>query len=165
MSISIGGSIRNTVNLGGVQDAIRANILAGIREAEHVGRQVIEQQTPKDTRALVTTAYSHMNQSSVIFGIAGTINGKPYGFAQEYGWHDRGGNPHPGKHMIRDAGKAAAESFIAYMGGTAYASGAASLDLEGGIDLSGFQRGLAPVGRGSLGYFGEDLQPYADTFG
>ena len=165
MSISIGGSIRNTVNLRGVADSIRADIHIALREAEQAGRQYIENNTPIDTHALITTAYSHMNQSAVIFGIAGSINGRPYGFAQEYGWHDRAGNPHPGHHMIRDAGKAAAATFLELMGGRSRISGAISSDFEGGMALGQFQSGLAPVGRGSLGYFNDDLSPYAATFG
>lgn len=160
MSLTITGSMRNTVRLAGAADALRADIQMALREAEQAGRKVIEEQTPKDTRALLLSAYSHTNQFVVIFGIAGTIGGKPYGFAQEFGWHQRtlGGTRFiEGHHMIRDAGRAAAATFRAEMGGSAGIGGVASVDFTEGVDLAEFQRGLAPVARGSLGYYVENL--------
>lgn len=131
MSFIIGGTITQTTILrgGAFEDAVSEYKQMCMGEARRAGLAYLENETgyhtPVDTGNLIATAGAGENQYSVWFTIAGTLpdpftgKQKPYGAAQEFGWHDRGGGFHPGWHMVEDAGKVAAEAYIAFAGGDA----------------------------------------------
>jgi hypothetical protein len=103
------------------QSAINEAALAGKAwlQAEDRGPN----NTPIKDRILIESVRDPVqNQYSVTFKIGGVLTdvtgkAKPYGFAQENGWHDRGGNFHEGHHMLATAAEKAMEAYIAFMGG------------------------------------------------
>jgi hypothetical protein len=132
-AVSITASIRNTALLRFGSAAANLDFYkqAALNEARQAGLASLETQaekgnqtdphTPVDTGALIATAGAGVNQFSVWFTIAGTLNGRPYGFAQERGWHQMKATGVifiPGHHMVEEAAHVAAEAFAAFMGRT-----------------------------------------------
>lgn len=128
MSVTIGATMKNTalLRIGSLAKNVDFYKQLALNEARDAGLESLKTQaasredphTPFLTGALIATAEAGVNQYSVWFKLAGTLNGRPYGFAQEHGWHDRDGNWHPGHHMVAEAVQVAADTFAAFMGRT-----------------------------------------------
>lgn len=138
---SIAGNIRSTVSFAHITDSIDVRSQAAIRAAENAGVQYVLQETPVDTGALVSTVYSHENQYAAWVGIAGIIGGKPYGYAQENGWHDRGGGFHEGHHMVENAQTVMVEAFRGAYGAGGFATSSVTEDDAYGTE------GMSPIFR------------------
>lgn len=141
---SMGGNVRSTVKINRFAQGVYDYTQQSLQEAERAGRQVLEANMPKIvTGRLDSSVESGENQHSVWFRVAGTIDGKPYGFAQEFGWHDTSPahNFHEGHHMVEKAGEAAAATFTEFMGGLAggVSGGAQRYEGAGLGEVGGYQ--------------------------
>lgn len=122
MSYTINGYVRSTANLTRLLEIVDQRKQSAIKAAENAGLEYLKNETPVDTGLLVSTAEAHENQYSVWFSLAVNPLGPQmggehdYGFYQEFGWHDRGGNWHPGVGMVGHAADVAYEAFVAEMG-------------------------------------------------
>lgn len=105
--LTLSGSIKSQINLGKIADLIKADLQNALMEAEDAARRVFDEETPVDLKNLYRSVYTHRNQYAVWFGFAGILGGKPYGYAQEYGWHQNGGAFIEGKHFGLHAEQAA----------------------------------------------------------
>lgn len=151
MSLSIGATIRNTalLRLGSMaknldfykQDALNEARKAGLESLRTQASSREDRHTPVDLGNLIATADSGENQFSVWFKLAGTLGGKPYGFAQEHGWHQATATGvvfHPGHHMVEEAVQVAAETFAAFMGRTTTAIFTSQTQYTGSGGGNGF---------------------------
>lgn len=105
------------------QDCIREAYLAGVAYLRNeTGYHTPVREGPVGG-SLIGTAGGGYNQHAAWFVIAGRLadagdNGKqkPYGFAQENGWHDRAGGYHEGHHMVEEAAREGARTFREWAG-------------------------------------------------
>lgn len=138
MSFEVEAQIRSTISFSRIRVEMEGRRQAALHYAEVQGRNYLLNNTPVDEGVLVSTAYSHQNQSAVWFGIAGTIDGRPYGFAQEHGWHDRSGWFNEGHHMVENAQAVAYEAFVDTFGaGIGYASASLTHSDDMGLGAYG----------------------------
>jgi hypothetical protein len=129
MSFRMGAEVRGLELLRNFGAATQDHMQASINEAAMAGYEwLIDESegqfnTPIDFGDLISTVdYPYQNQRSVTFRIAGVLTdpasgrpNRPYGFAQEFGWHDRADVPHEGHHMVEYAAQLAGKVFIEYM--------------------------------------------------
>jgi hypothetical protein len=129
MSVTFGGFVSGAVLMHNFEDEWFGNHQNAIKEASMKGEEWLLDETqgpnntPIDTGDLISTVQIPIeNQHSVTFRISGVLTdphsgrpGRPYGFAQEFGWHDRAGAFHEGHHMVQTAVEVAAETYVAYM--------------------------------------------------
>jgi hypothetical protein len=93
------------------------------------------------TSLFKTVERPYMNQRGVTFRIGGIVTDrmdgkqKPYGFAQEFGYHDRANNYHEGHHMVEHAAEVAVETYVEWM-----YSGDEGRGLAGGTVRNVFRR-------------------------
>jgi hypothetical protein len=129
VSITLGGVISGAFLARNLEEEWHGYHQSALDRAAAVGKAWLLDEsegplnTPIDTRQLIeTVAVPVENQYSVTFKIAAVLTdprsgrpGRPYGWAQEGGWHDRGGGYHEGHHMVRTAVEKAAEAYMAEM--------------------------------------------------
>lgn len=149
MSIGINASLRSVVRLKYIAEGAEYYIKQAMEEAQRAGVEVLERETPVLTGYLRSTVEGHRNKSAVWFTIMGRIGGRPYGFAQEFGWHDRGGTFHEGHHMVEHAIEEAKTTFNAYLGGTGRAPVISSGDRQYDVLEKNFGLSSGPVGSGA----------------
>lgn len=126
--IEFGATISGVALLRNLDTQFAEYHQASIKEAALAGKRWLTDQvgepghTPYRTGNLVhTVGIPIENQYSVTFKIAGLLSDpidgkeKPYGFAQENGWHDRAGGYHEGQHMVHNAALEAARVYVEFM--------------------------------------------------
>jgi hypothetical protein len=107
MSFRIKGSLASTFSAGALAAQIDEKKQAALVAAAEAAKAALEEGAPVDTGALIATAETKIEGEQVTIQIAATLDGKPYGAAQESGWHDRHGGYHDGHHMVENAALAA----------------------------------------------------------
>ena len=129
MSFTLSGEVRGLALLKNLAAEFADYHQDAIHEAARAGYEwlIDESQGPNNTPIdygdlISTVGTPYVNQSSVTFRIAGILTdpksgrpGRPYGFAQEHGWHDRSGVFHPGHHMVETAALIAGGVYVEYM--------------------------------------------------
>jgi hypothetical protein len=129
VSVTLGGVVSGAFLARNLEDEWHGYHQAALDRAAAVGEAWLLDEsegplnTPIDTGDLISTvAVPVENKYSVTFKIAAVLTdprsgrpGRPYGAAQEFGWHDRGGGFHEGHHMVRTAVEKAAEAYMAEM--------------------------------------------------
>jgi hypothetical protein len=128
--MTLGGVISGAFLARNLENEWWGNHQAALKEAAMAGEAWLLDEsggpghTPIDTGDLISTVEVPVeNQFSVTFKIKGVLTdphsgrpGRPYGFAQEFGYHDRSGGFHEGHHMVRTAVEKAAEAYLAFIG-------------------------------------------------
>jgi hypothetical protein len=118
MSITLSGEVRATTSLFNMVEEFQHFHQYAISEAARAGEAYLRDEandsvhTPirMQFRGLIESVERpYMNQYGVTFRIGGIVTDrmdgkqKPYGFAQEFGYHDRANGYHEGHHMVEHA--------------------------------------------------------------
>jgi hypothetical protein len=130
MSISFSGEVRATTSLFNMVEEFQANHQYAIFEAAMAGEAYLRDEANDQNHTPIRPQYRgliesvvrpYQNQYGVTFRIGGLVvdrqdgKTKPYGFAQEFGWHDRAGGYHEGHHMVQHAAERAVEVYVEWM--------------------------------------------------
>jgi hypothetical protein len=122
MSITISGEVRATTSLFNLVEEFQMNHQYAISEAARAGEEYLREEVNDATHTLIESVERpYMNQYGVTFRIGGIVTDrkdgkeKPYGFAQEFGWHDRDNAYHEGHHMVQHAAERAVKVYIEWM--------------------------------------------------
>lgn len=132
MSVTLGAFVSNVALLTNLDTEFDWYHQMSIGEAAKKGYDYLKEEsgdsthTPIDTRQLIGTVQPPIqNQHSVTFKISGVLPDpktgrpeRPYGWAQETGWHQKtrdGVAFHPGHHMVEYATLAARDEYVSFM--------------------------------------------------